>query len=91
MRVAVDDLLSERTAVHEIVCSYDFLTPWAFERTPASSEDLEQSYLRPVEECDIFILVIGAQVTDPVIEESLPSVVGSKAANGGQVKTGQRK
>lgn len=71
MRVAVDDLLSERMAVHEIVCSYDFLAPWAFERTPASSEDLEQSYLRPVEECDIFILIIGAQVTDPVIEESI--------------------
>lgn len=71
MRVAVEDLLSERTAVHEIVCSYDFLTPWAFERTPASSEDLEQSYLRPVEECDIFILIIGSQVTDPVIEETM--------------------
>jgi hypothetical protein len=71
MRVAVEDLLSERTAVHEIVCSYDFLTPWAFERAPASSEDLERSYLRPVEECDIFILIIGSEVTDPVIEESI--------------------
>jgi hypothetical protein len=38
---------------------------------PASSEDLEQSYLRPVEECDIFILIIGSQVTDSVIEESV--------------------
>jgi hypothetical protein len=71
MRTAVEDLLSERMIVYDAVCSYDFLIPWAFERTPASSEDLEESYLRPVEESDLFILIIGAQATEAVIAESI--------------------
>jgi hypothetical protein len=71
MRTTVEDLLSERMTVYDAVGSYDFLIPWAFERTPASSEDLEESYLRPVEESDLFILIIGAQVTEAVIAESI--------------------
>jgi hypothetical protein len=71
MDTKVEDLLSERMTVYKRVCGYDFLVPWAFERTPASSEDLQESYLRPVEECDLFILIIGAQVTEPVIAECL--------------------
>jgi hypothetical protein len=71
MDTKVEDLLSGRMTVYEVVCGYDFLVPWAFERTPASSEDLQESYLRPVEECDLFILIIGAQVTEPVIAECL--------------------
>ena len=71
MDTKVEDLLSERRIVYEVVCGYDFLVPWAFERTPASSEDLQESYLRPVEECDLFVLIIGAQVTEPVIAECM--------------------
>src|SRR5437899_3324216 len=71
MNAQVEDLLAERRAVRDVVDSFDFLRAWAFERTPASSEDLDESYLRPVAESDLFILIVGAQMTDPVIAESL--------------------
>lgn len=41
---------------------------WRFEDAPAD-DDLRQSYLRKVEECHIFVLIIGQHLTDAVREE----------------------
>jgi Domain of unknown function (DUF4062) len=68
---SVEDLRNERKAAREVVESFGFLKPWAFETSPASTETLDQSYLRHVEECDVFILILGAKVTPPVNAEWL--------------------
>lgn len=64
-----EDLLAEREAVREVVDSYRFLRAWVFEKAPASTEDLDQAYLRHVDECDLFILIVGREVTNPVTAE----------------------
>lgn len=64
-----EDLRSEREAIRVVVESYGFLAPWAFERAPASFEDLDESYLRHVEECDLFVLIVGRHATNPVTAE----------------------
>ena len=68
---SIEDLRAERLAVQEVVESFPFLKAWAFEVSPASSENLEQSYLRHVEECDAFVIILGARVTPPVNAEWL--------------------
>jgi hypothetical protein len=68
---SIDDLKAERLAVREVVESFPFLKAWAFEATPASSENLDQSYLRHVEEGDAFVILFGAKVTPPVNAEWL--------------------
>ena len=78
MNTSVEDMMADRRTVYEVVNDYDFLVPWAFERAPASSEDLEDSYLRPVEEADVFILVVGAQVTEAVVAECVRAKVRGK-------------
>lgn len=68
---AVEDLRAEREAVRKVVDSYEFLKAWLFEKEPASPENLDESYLRQVEECDLFMLIIGSKITDPVTAEYL--------------------
>jgi hypothetical protein len=46
-----------------------FLAPWAFEFTPASSEPLDESYLRKVGEADIVIWLVERETTKPVQDE----------------------
>ena len=67
----IEELRNERGAVKEVVESFDFLKAWVFENAPASSEQLDESFLRHVEECDMFILILGTGMTDPVIAEFL--------------------
>ncbi len=66
-----EDLRQERDVAREVVTSYRFLKPWAFEKAPASFEDLDESYLRHVDECDLFILIVGIEATNPVTAECL--------------------
>jgi hypothetical protein len=68
---SIEDLRPERLAVREVVESFPFLRAWAFEASPASSESLDQSYLRHVEECDVFVIILGEKVTPPVNAEWL--------------------
>lgn len=68
---SVEDLRPERRAVRDAVESFEFLKPWTFETAPASTENLDQSYLRHVEECDVFVLLLGAKVTPAVNAEWL--------------------
>ncbi len=82
----VEDLHAERNAAREVVESYRFLKAWVFEKEPASTEELDESYLRHVEECDLFILIVGKEATNPVTAECLrakernrPTLVFAKA------------
>jgi len=68
---SIEELRPERNATRDVIDSFGFLKAWAFESAPASTETLDQSYLRHVEECDVFILILGMKVTAPVNAEWL--------------------
>ena len=59
-----------RAAINEI----PIMRPWLFEDTLASSEDPESSFNRHVAEADIVILLIGADTSESVIQESLTCI-----------------
>jgi hypothetical protein len=71
LNLKTEDLRAERNRVRTVVDSYPFLRPWAFEIAPASTEKLDDSYLRHIVECDLFILILGEKITDPVTAEFL--------------------
>ena len=66
---SIENLAEERNAVRKAIDSYPFLRPWAFENAPASIEELGESYLRHVDECDIFTVIVGKAATNPVVAE----------------------
>ena len=43
--------------------------PWLFEEAPAAADPLDESYLRWVGKCDLFILLLGEDITDPARTE----------------------
>jgi hypothetical protein len=57
LNTSLEDLREERRVVREVVSSFSMLSPWAFEKAPASFEDLDESCLRNADECDILIVV----------------------------------
>src|SRR5258708_1963047 len=69
MRIELEDLSAERAAVIEAIDSYPFLFAWAFEREPASSDDIETSFLRHVDDSALCVFVIGSELTEPVEKE----------------------
>lgn len=68
---AKEELSPERLVAKDVVEGYQFLRAWAFESAPASSETLDESYLRHVDECDLVILIVGQHATEPVAAECL--------------------
>ena len=70
MRREVDDLKEERIAAEAVIRHFDPITePWMFEVEPASSEPLVESYLNAVKQCDVFVLIMGGEATEPIINE----------------------
>jgi GNAT superfamily N-acetyltransferase len=69
MDPAVEDLSDERDAAVTAIDSLPITRSWAFEYTPASADAADDTYLDKVDECDIFLLVLGAEMTDPVAKE----------------------
>ena len=67
----IGELDEERTSVSEVIGTYFGMVarPWLFEYTLASSESLEESYLRKAGDCDIFVLIAGACYSAPVEAE----------------------
>jgi len=53
--------------------------PWAFEYTPAASEQPDKTYLRKVRECDIFIWLVGDTTTTPVKNEVQEAVASKRS------------
>jgi len=70
MNPATEDLLQEREAARRAVEQFQPITkPWAFEAEPASTKPLLDFYLGAVKTCDLFVLVIGQCLTEPVKAE----------------------
>ena len=70
MRPSVEDLTEERRVAFEAV---EALAPvaraWAFEREPASTKRLRDSYIDEVKTCDLLLLIVGRVLTPAVREE----------------------
>jgi TatA/E family protein of Tat protein translocase len=65
-----EDLKPERAAAKRAIEGFPPLTrAWRFEDSPASPETAGYVYLKKVEQCDIFVLVLGKEITRPVIRE----------------------
>lgn len=65
----VEDLDWARQATFAALNSKTFIRPWMFENTPASSERVDDAYLKKVREADLVIWLLGSEVTDAVQRE----------------------
>ena len=61
-----DEMKQARQAVREAIEELPLTRPWLFEEAPAAADPLDESYLRWVSKCDLFILLLGEDITDPV-------------------------
>ncbi|MBI5303684.1 MAG: twin-arginine translocase TatA/TatE family subunit [Chloroflexi bacterium] len=69
MNPKCDDLIAERAAAKKAIEALPVSRSWRFEDSPASPEAAPRVYLRKVKECDIFVLVLGKEITYPVLRE----------------------
>ena len=69
MDPSLEDLHAEREACCDSVNALKVARAWAFEHSPASSDPVDETYLAKVDECDIFILILGRELSDPVENE----------------------
>jgi hypothetical protein len=70
MRRNLEDLTAEREAARDVVESFAPITcAWAFEKEPASTKPLRDSYIDEVKACDLLLLIVGCRMTPPVREE----------------------
>lgn len=65
----IDKMRDERDAVDRAIHSIPITRPWLFEHTPASSQEVEESYLSKVRECDLFVLLLGPDYSRAVARE----------------------
>ena len=65
----IGEFKEERGTVKEAIEAIPLTRPWVFEYTPASSDILDESYLRWVRECDIFILLLAHKLSSAVRKE----------------------
>jgi hypothetical protein len=65
----IENLEAERAEVVSAVQNYSPTVPWAFEYTPASDLPAEEYYLRGVQDCHLFFLLLGGQITEAVRNE----------------------
>jgi hypothetical protein len=59
----------ERDTLYHTIHSIQIARPWLFEYSPASFQDSVETYLKKVQECDIFVLLLGADYSEPVVRE----------------------
>jgi len=69
MRKEVEDLQAERDACVSAIEALPLTRPWAFEYSNASADPPKETYLNKVDACDIFVIILGAEITEPVENE----------------------
>jgi hypothetical protein len=74
----IDKMMSERDTVDRAIRSIPIIRPWRFERTPASSQPVEESYLSKVRECDLFIILLAHDYSEAVAREYQIAVESNK-------------
>lgn len=65
----MEEFIRERQIIYSIVNQLPLTKPWLFEFTPSSSEATDDAYLQKVQQCDIFILLVGESLSMPVTNE----------------------
>ncbi len=73
-----EHLEAEREACRNAIDSIPLARSWLFEFSPASTDTAEDTYLEKVDQSDIFILILGAELTDPVTREYDRALTGGK-------------
>ena len=73
-----DEMKRARRSVREAMEELPLTRPWLFEEAPAAADPLDESYLRWVGKCDLFILLLGEDITDPVRVEWETATQASK-------------
>lgn len=66
---AQEEFREERKLCADAIRSLVLTRPWVFEYAPASADALEDSYLKRVDECDIFVVLVGGELTAAVNRE----------------------
>ena len=64
-----DAMRQARQVVQEAIEELPLTQAWLFEESPALTDELEESYLLWVGKCDLFILLLGEDITDPIRTE----------------------
>ncbi len=65
----IENLEADRAEAVSTVQNYSPTAPWAFEYTPASDLPAEDYYLRGVQDCHLFLLLLRGQITEAVRKE----------------------
>jgi hypothetical protein len=65
----IADTVEERAKAQIALQSLGIVKTWVFEFSPASEEQVDRAYLNQVEKCNLFILILGSRITDPVLRE----------------------
>jgi hypothetical protein len=74
----MNKLKEERDTIYHTIHSMQLARPWVFEYTPASSQSSVEIYLSKVRECDIFLLLLGSEYSQPVVHEYETAVESGK-------------
>ena len=76
----MEDLHDDREAARRTVERFAPITkPWAFEAEPASTKPLLDFYIGAAKTCDVFVLIMGRNVTEPVRIECQTALDHGKA------------
>ena len=73
-----DQTLWARNATFDVLQQPDWIVPWLFEHTPASSESLPDCYLGKVRSSDLVIWLVDETTTPPVRNEIVAALETSK-------------
>jgi ribosomal protein S18 acetylase RimI-like enzyme len=76
--MGLEDLKADREACVLTIDSLLLTRAWAFEFTPAAADAAEETYLEKVDQCDIFLALLGAELTDPTEKEYERAVLRGK-------------
>ncbi len=77
--VITTELEPIRDRVISSIQQFNEFIPWTFEHTPASSEPVDQGYLRKVREADFVIWLIGEETTIPVENEVREAIANNRS------------
>lgn len=67
-----------RDEIASTLGSFPFITPWAFEYTPGSSEPLDKGNLRHVRESDFVFWLVTFETSSPVFNEVQEAILNKK-------------
>ena len=64
-----EELSHERRCVERALNRIPIVRTWLFERTPATPDSAEDTYLSNVRDSDVFILILGEKLSEAVVKE----------------------